>query len=278
MNNRGGKIKKRIVAVFILLLAGIYPLFSASALSHASPTLQEFYYFNPDSTQINLGNLKIEMVRFLQQRDYPVSFQPFAHLRDFHQQVREKKPAFLFLPHWYLNQPDTPPNIKPLLIPLRNGQKTYAKVLMTNNSSGTTINSLSQKTLAMTTLGPQSEEILDKILFHKLAIDASELRYIHVPKDFDALIALAIGQVDLALVSHENIAELRRINPILLAAVKPLMESNPIELPVLCYTEGSVSPAELDKFKKIFLQGINEPKKLKIMKMLQIDDWKTTVY
>ena len=278
MNNKGGKRKKRIAAVLILLLAGMYPLFNSIASSQASPPLPKFYYFNPDSTQINFRNLKIEMTRFLQERDYPVSFQAFAHLRDFHQQVQKKPPVFLFLPHWYLDQPDAPPDIKPLLIPFRNGRKTYTKVLMTNKSSNTTINSLAQKTLAMTTLGPQSEKILNNILFHKLAIDASETRYIHVPKDSDALIALAIGQVDLALVSHENIAELRRINPILLSAVKPLIESNPIELPVLCYTEGSVSPAELDKFKKVFLQGISKPKKLKIMKMLQIDDWKTTDY
>lgn len=259
-------------AFTILIIISLLVHFPFFSLATAAPS--KFFYFNPDSTQINFRNLKIEMNRFFEQNGFKVDFQAFAHYQDFHEQVKEQHPDFLFIPNWYLKQPDIPRTIKPLLIPLRKGKPTYIKVLMAGKLSDTSLDNLTGKTLAMTTLGYAEGELLEHILLDKLDIAPTALNIIHVPKDLDALIALAIGQVDLALVSYENIAELRRINPVLLTAVKSLAESDPLPLPALYLIDGRLPPEQVETFQSIFLKSGRTPHKYKIMDMLQIDDWK----
>lgn len=250
-------------------------LFSGGGSSEAAPEIPKFYYFNPDSTQVNFQNLNREMDTFLHGNGLQVQFQAFARYRDFHEQVREAKPAFLFIPSWYLDQNGVPPGISPLLLPVRQGQKTYTKLLMTSRASGLTSRDLAGKTVAMTTLGGREEAMLDKMLFKRLGIPAKEMKVLHVSKDLDALIGVAINQVELAFVSREAIAKLRELNPRLAEVVISLAESDPIPLPLLCYIPGKTSAGQLAAFKRVFQERGNKPEDRKIMKMLEFDDWKT---
>lgn len=238
-------------------------------------SVPEFYYFNPDSSQANLSELNEEMTDFFEKQGYDISFQAFVHLQDFQEQIKKSKPAFILMPSWYFAELGDTSKIKPLFCPGHHGHKSYTKVLLTSKAFKIAINTLPRKSLAMTSMGSRTLTILNRIMFDKLGVDAAEMNIIYVPKDLDALIAVAIGQVDLALVCQENISELRRINPILLGGVKSILKSSPIGLPILCYTEGSTSPAARDIFKKILLNSSGKINKPKILEMIQIDDWKT---
>ena len=272
MNIQGGDDTKSFSFLFMLIFIILLCCYGSPALASSIP---EFYYFNPDSSQANLSELKEEMTGFFEEQGYEISFQAFVYLQDFQEQIKKSKPAFILMPSWYFAELGDTSKIKPLFFSGHPGKNNYTKVLLTSKSLKVAINTLPQKSMAMTSMGHRTITILNHILFDKLSIDAAEMNIIYVPKDLDALIAVAIGQVDLALVCQKNIAELRRINPSLLSGVKPLFKSSPIGLPILCYMEGGSSPAARDIFKKILLNSSGTVKKPKILEMIQIDDWKT---
>lgn len=260
--------------MLLLVATSFFLLNHGVGFDGGAKALPKFYYFNSDSPKVNFQELQQEIRNFFQSNGLQVEFQPFARLRDFHQQVTSVKPAFLLLPSWYLERPDTPKDITPLLTPIRQGRTTYTKLLMTSKSSRIDPQNLEGKTIALTTLGSEEESMLDKILFSRLGISAAKMNYIHASKDLDALIGVAINQVELALVSQESIDRLRQINPKLAEAVTALAETDPIPLPVLCYTQGKVSPEQVEAFKRVVMQGENSAGTGTLKNILQIDDWK----
>lgn len=260
-------------AVAVFLIIPLIVLWGGSTFSEASQP--DFYYFNPDSSQSNLGRLKQEMDSFFSQAGCSFSFQPFAHQVDLDRKLREKRPAFLFAPDWYLKKYGRQLKLKAFLRPVRKGKSSYRKVLMITKTSDITANDLEDNSLAMTSMGPGGAAILNKIMFSAKGVDAEELDTVIVPKDTDAVIALALGQVDMALVVKENLEQIARINPRIMNAVRPLIESAPIPMPVICYLEGAASPSDIQKLKEVFLDAGKKQMRAKIMEMLQIDKWQS---
>lgn len=236
---------------------------------------KSFYYFNPDSSQSNLTRLKQEMERFLKRNDLHLNFQPFAKYHDFHRELGQKLPAFVFLPEWYFRKNKKKAGFKPLLQPVRNGQTTYQKVLLTSQDSPLTIEKLRNKTLAMTTMGQDGTELLDTLIFNKYKIQSKTVNIIATPKDSDALFALAVSQVDAALVSKNNLQKIGKINPRILQIVRSVAESQPIPLPILCTGNEDVPQKNIIKLKKIFLGAKHSNDSANLMEMLQIDAWHT---
>ncbi|MCI5125697.1 MAG: hypothetical protein D3925_14790, partial [Candidatus Electrothrix sp. AR5] len=198
--------KTRIIYTLMIplfMLCGITIMIDASCAAETDS--DKFYYFNPDSSQSNLTRLKQEMERFLVKRNLALNFQPFAKYHDFHREMQDILPALVFLPDWYYQQNKTKITLKPLLQPTRKGRATYRKVLLTTQESTLTLQRLSNKTLAMTTMGNDAPDVLNRLLFNQFKIEANSLNIIATPKDSDALFALAVRQVDAALVSKNNL-------------------------------------------------------------------------
>lgn len=206
---------------------------------------------------------------------YPVVFQSFAHLLDFDKKIREQKPAFLLIPEWYLKNYGNRLKLRPFLVPARNNRTTYRKVLLINKSSGISFQNLENLTMAMTTMGPYGESILNRTLFGRRGADVRRLNIVTVSKDSDALFALYLGQVDMALVTEQLVEQINNLNPGILNSLIPLDETQPFPMPVICYIEGSVSTDELRKMKEVFIEMGKRKNDCKVMEMLQIDEWKT---
>jgi hypothetical protein len=234
---------------------------------------ESFYYFNPDSSQSNLARLKQEMEHFLTRNGLSIYFQPFAKYHDFHRELTENMPAFAFLPEWYFQQNKKSSQLRPLLQPVRNGQTTYRKVLLTSQDATLTLQNLHNKTLAMTTMGQEGSDLLDTLIFNKYKLKSNALNIISTPKDSDALFALAVHQVDAALVSENNLQKIGEINPRILQIVRSLGKSQPIPLPILCAGKKDVLQETITTLKKIFLEARRSNDSKKIMEMLQVDAW-----
>lgn len=233
----------------------------------------ELYYFNPDSLQSNLSRLKAEMDTLFLRAEIPISFQAFARLTDFDRNIREKQPAYMFLPSWYFSLNKDQLDIHPFLLPLRRGENHYSKILLVAKNSGLTLKNITKHTLAMTSIGPQKEDILNSILFKELGIDAADLNTIIVPKDTDALFALSLGQVDMALVVKDNLDSIGKINPRITQAVKPIAETKPIPMPIFCFYREKASKDDVEAFKNVFVQSTHKGIRHNMMEMLNIDEW-----
>ena len=260
--------KNRFISLILLLIAtSLYGTVSAD--SHPA----ELLYYNPDSPQSNLSRLKRSMDNFLSRAEFPITFQPFAHLVDFENQFKGKPPAFVFVPQWYFKTYGVNLRLRPLLIPIRNGEPSYRKVLLGTRHTDLDFDHPPLPTLAMTPMGPDWDAILDEILFSARGTAVGKINAIIVPKDSDALFALALGQVDMALVVKENLDLIAKINPNILQSVRPLLESGAIPMPVLCFTEGVASTTDIQALMELFLNSKARESLLIIMEMLQINEW-----
>lgn len=229
-----------------------------------------FYYFNPDSAQGNLGRLKTEMDGILEKNNLLLSFQPFARLRDFDREVKAENPAVLFLPAWYLHSEGKKLGLQPILQPIRHGKKNYTKVLLVSKQTIWQANDLANKTIAMTSMGQAGNHILNEQLFKHFNLDSNDLSIVTTSKDIDALFALALQQVDAALVAETNLEHVKRINPHIAQQIKIIARSGPIAMPLLCVKKGTDS-ASINRLKRVFIN--QRPQATKLLEMLQIDDW-----
>lgn len=214
-----------------------------------------FYYFNPDSPQRNLGQLQHDVVAFFTSREMDVAFQPFGRLLDFDREMHQKPPALVLVPDWYWQRYSRELKLRPVLRALHQGKPSYKKQLIANVRAPTTLKHTQQQTLAMTTLGPDGTTLLNQILFAKRDMSPEKLSIVEVPKDADAVFAVALGQVDMALVSDANMQQLAQINPRLTDAVRAIDETLPIALPVLCVVDGNMPDETLRRVEDFLSSG-----------------------
>ena len=233
----------------------------------------DLYYFFPDSSQNNLGNLKKEMDTFFDSQRVVIGFQPFLRYSDFVQSIKETMPEFILAPEWLLSLYGDELSLKPFLTASRNGSTSYIKVIMVRKNSGITLANMRDKTLALTSMGPMNDKILNDLLFSDHHIDATQVKKIKVSKDSDAIFALALGQVDMALVVRDNLSKIKSIYPMIVNNLIPLLESKPFSMPVLCYLEKNVSEENMKKMRQLFMDKKNAKELDEISNMLQIDAW-----
>lgn len=254
---------------FFLILAVV------TSIAHVAERFH-FYYFNPDSTQSNLRQLKSNMDIALQKNDIQASFQPFTRFTDFDQQIRKNRPALLYVPHWYFKRYGDELGLRPLLYSWRNGKSSYQKRLITHIRSKKKLDALSDTTLAMTPMGSDGRAVLDKLVYSSRNKKAKNFSIIEVPRDADAVFAVALGQVDSALVSGSILKLLEKRNPKLTSSIRVIAETQPITLPILCYLEGSITDEKLELLRQQ-LQQNTQYKDRNIPIILGIDTWKSTI-
>ena len=249
-----------------------------SLLSPASCLATEFYYFNPDTSQGNLGNLKREFDQYLLEKGFSANFQPFAHFVDFHRRNNERRPSFILVPDWYYRKYGKELGLRPILKPMRNGSTSYQKVILVPKSASAAPNDYEIISFALTSMLQEDVNEELKVLLANQLIDKQQVNMITVPKDLDAILALVLGQVQMALVAEYNLQTIAEINPKILHNVKQLDDTITVPMPVLCYLENRVDDKQVVKLLEIFTGMSKEKPQNKILEMLKIDNWKKISY
>ncbi|MBI5559527.1 MAG: PhnD/SsuA/transferrin family substrate-binding protein [Deltaproteobacteria bacterium] len=235
----------------------------------------DFYFYFPDSSQVNLSHLKREMDRFLSQAGLSARFQPFAHKIDFDNTLKSSRPALVFLPEWYYRCHGRELGLIPLLTPLRQGRPDYTKLLLVRKNAPWRLADFSGRTVAMTTMGSDSGETMNRPLFNGKKVDLLKNHIVNISKDADAFFAVALGHVDAALVGRDTLSTVGKLDTKLVEMLEPLIESNPIPMPLLCMVAGRLDPANIELVKKIFMAQNGGSPSPAIMEMLHIDGWQT---
>ncbi|MCB2180820.1 MAG: phosphate/phosphite/phosphonate ABC transporter substrate-binding protein [Desulfobulbaceae bacterium] len=253
-----------LCAVFCFLLS-IFVVYAATKL--------EFYYFNPDCVQSNLSQLSSGFNSLFKKFGLDAGFQAFAHKRDFDQRLKERPPDLILVPSWYFEQYGKALGLTPLLTSLENGKPSYTKYLLVRKDFGLSVKELKGKTVAMTTMGANAEELLNTNYFKDQGVDFSAMNIIITPKDADALYALLLGQVDAALVGQATLDTIDSVGLRTLEGTKRLMASSPVPTPLLCVLPGSVDKVEVAQMKNILLKKSEKNPSAELMDKLYINDW-----
>jgi ABC-type phosphate/phosphonate transport system substrate-binding protein len=156
---------------------------------------------------------------------------------------------------------------------VRNGLTSYKKILLGSLLIGAAASDYEIITFAMTTMGPDGSTETIKELVAKELVSVQQLNIISVPKDLDAILALALGQVKMALVAQDNLQVISDANPRIIRTIKTFNRSITVPMPVLCYLEGRAESDDVEKLVEAFKKMTSEHPRNKIMEMLQIDDW-----
>ena len=246
-----------------------------STVTSNSGFSKEFYYFSPDSPQSNLGQLKSEFETYFSNNNFSYNFQPFTHFVDFHRLSTERRPSFILVPAWYVRKYGKELGLHPILVEVRNGSTSYKKILLVSKTSPAELHDNDIVPLAMTSMGPNDQTPAIKELAASHLINVQQLNIINVPKDLDAILALVLGQVKMALVAQDNLQIISSVNPRITQAIQKLDKSITVSMPVLCYLEGRVGSDDVEKLVNTFKRMTTEKPRNKIMEMLQIDDWQT---
>ncbi|MCU7842412.1 MAG: PhnD/SsuA/transferrin family substrate-binding protein [Candidatus Thiodiazotropha sp. (ex Monitilora ramsayi)] len=213
--------------------------------------------------------MKHDMEMLLDKLGLDVDFQPFARLTDFNQGVRSDRPSFVFAPDWYLHSYGNALQLKPMLQAVRDHRQSYHKVLVSARYSHKDMQASERISLAMTSLGPDSVEILNIIFPDDEVVDLKKIRVVEVPKDVDAIFAAALTQVDVALVSQVSLQQFRAINPRLIDSLNVLGKSKSLDMPVLGYLEDSSTSEQLAIFRQFMISTGSS----QVMRALRIDGW-----
>ena len=264
-----------ITASLTLIFLFSAPKVCVTSVASGKNYAREFYYFNPDSPQSNLGQLKSEFEAFFFNNNFSFSFQPFTHFVDFHRLNSERRPAFIIVPEWYLQKYGKELGLHPLLIPVRNGSTSYEKILLVSKASTQGLNDYDIVPFAMTPMGSNGQQMssIQELIADEL-ISVQQLNIINVPKDLDAILALVLGQVKMALVARDNLQIIADVNPRIAQSIRKLDKSITVSMPVLCYLEGRVDTEDIQNLLNTFKNMSVEQPRNKIMEMLQIDDWR----
>lgn len=259
----------KIKILFILLSVSIF----ASTFLLAKLNFR-FYYFNPDSVQSNFSSLKQGIDTFFQQHAIDSSFQAFSQKVDFDHMVKADKPALVFVPSWYYRLYGEKLNLQPILSSLNHGKPEYTKILLIRKDDQYTLSDIAAKTVAMTTMGPDTEKTFGNMYGQLHGVNLSKSNIIITPKDGDALYALVLGQVDAALVGRDTLETMGQSNSRVLKMVKELATSAPMPMPLLCTVGTQLSKSEITTIKGLFLDEGRESPPPTFMQMLRFDGWK----
>lgn len=246
------------------LLVGSLPILGAD--NGAS-----IFFYNPDANLKDVSLLKARVSNYLKKMNTSIDFQPFIKFEVMMQQIEARKPSFLILSSWYYPILAQKYPLIPLLIPVKDGQKGYKKVLVTLEDIRD-LKELGGKTLATTPLGDNTPELLAHNFFKDNPIDISAMKIITVPKDLDALLAVSYKRVNLALVVPDNMNVLRTVNPAV-EKIKIIYTSPEILHPLLVVLKDYASAEEIEKIKSIFLKMSENLDGKDVLNLLNYDRW-----
>ena len=256
------------LTIFLLLSFCPSPLISSTVAMEKVA----FFYFNPDSVQSNFSLLTKEIDTFMTKQSYQVQFQAFSQQSDFDLLLASRQPSFVLVPAWYYEQYGKTMGLSPLLVPLNQNKPSYTKVLL--KRSGDINNpTLSGKTLAVTSMGSNTEKQLALFFNNGRIFDFANSHLIITPKDADALYALALGQVDMAVVGKNTMDVVRAVNRRIVDVVAEVAPSHPVPMPLLCVLDGKMSREEISHLKQIFFSAGDGRPLPEFMKMLQFNGW-----
>jgi len=193
--------------VFVCLL--LTPL---TTQADSKPTGQvTVYHYNPESHNDRNLVLKNTFDRYFRTQ-LDMQLQPVEDRKTFQQLVEQSKGAIFIMSDWHYRQlASTNRSLVPYLRGLEHGKDTFRKLLIGKSQS---LNQTGNIRITLAVSGPQDyvDTLLAKMQYSSGQITVSNARYLTVPKDIDALMAVSFGLADAALASEISFEKLATLN------------------------------------------------------------------
>jgi len=236
---------------FVVLILSLAAAFCAPAGAGGREGKIDFFYFDPDT---RLHDFELLKTRFEESLPPSYSFQPFLRANDLIGEVTGREVRFLILAADRTGALAPNRTAIPLLFPESNGRTAYRKRFLSRGDGGAIHTAAGTRRIS---LGEGSDS----------------WSWVIVSKDLDALLAVALGQVDAAVVDPESISLLRSINPDALARLTVGDDTEEMMNAPLCFIRELASPAEVSDVKERFLEMDDRKEGRDLLLLLGYDRW-----
>ncbi|MEW6744122.1 MAG: PhnD/SsuA/transferrin family substrate-binding protein [Planctomycetota bacterium] len=214
--------------IVLAVVCGAWLLGSTPSRS-VGPEAVALFYYNPDANVRNVGLLKTVAESYFRTAGLEVAFRPFVNLEDLEREALVRPPELILLPSWCVSPAVTLRPLEPVLIPTLDGSEYHQKRLVVSRSLLETTDVveplaldprlLTGKRIASTLDLARAGEQVRRSVLDPLGISAKDVEFLRVPKDLDALLAVASRHAEAAVVLAPSLEMLRESNPLALKRV-----------------------------------------------------------
>lgn len=228
-----------------LAIAGAAALLAAAVASSAA-SRHKLYFFNPESNINNFSSLKSEFDAYLAPLgDY--EFQPFSSRETFEHLLAQDAGAVLLLSGWHFERLRAHHAMKPVLVGSMDGKATQRRGLFVGRAVGG-LDALKGQRIASAGNRDFTHSVLRQILEPQGAAPVLDsVKIIPVPKDIDALMAVAMGLAGAAVAADGSYERLKDLNPKHYQTLRRLGESEEMLRVIVAVREPAGETAALVK-------------------------------
>jgi ABC-type amino acid transport substrate-binding protein len=252
---------RRVVTLALSLLLLAYPVSAA-----AEPV--RLFYFSPDFSPGNLSVLTQAAEAYFRESKADTRFQAFVRYEDFAREVAAQKPEFVVVPDWANTTGCLGIELRALAKPVRGGESHGRKALVVRPTVRT-FDDIAGGSIAATV--PPGGSAPDSGL-ERIRREHPNVKIIPVPKEIDALLAVAFGQVDAAYVSTGQFGLLAGVSPKLGTDLKELGYAESTPFPMI-YATAYASDAEIASVESAVATVATTGSGKRLIGLLGYDGW-----
>lgn len=225
----------------------------------------ELVFFNPDTTSKNPIDATNALQTFAnvvnQKLNINIRAYYFKKQKDLERFLSEKKVEFGVLSQMFLVENADKYNLVPFACPIRNGKKTYRKVIVVRKDKPfNDLEDLRGKILAATALGEENIAFYNKVVFRgEIEVSKHFSQIMTVDSVHSAILAVLYGQADAAAVALTSFNIAQELNPQAQKNLKSIYTSEETPISPMSYFKDNVDPELLPRLKKILLETHLDP-------------------
>jgi hypothetical protein len=250
----------------VVQLAFTIALLGAAELAQAEPV--RLFFFSPDFSPGNLSVLTQAADAYFRESKADTRFQAFVRFEDFEREFLAQKPEFVVVPDWANDTRCLGSELVALAKPVRGGESHGRKALIARPTVRS-VADISKGSIAATMMpgGAAAGSALDRIRREHPGV-----RIIPVPKEIDALLAVAFGQVDAAFVSTGQFGLLAGVSPKLGTDLKEIGYAESTPFPMIYATPYATSE-QADNVRSALSSVASTGTGKRLIALLGYDDW-----
>jgi ABC-type amino acid transport substrate-binding protein len=260
-----GNSALRYVYANFALLAFALTLSAGPVRAADRPTV---FFFSPDYSSGNLSLLTQAAENYLRESGFDARFQPFVRFDDLRREYRAQRPEFIIVPAWVPASGCLDPKLLPIVKPVRGGEYSGQKALIVPPSVQRSAD-LSGATVAATVPPGGSSEGSG---LDRLRREHPGVRVVAVPKDIDAILAVAFGQANAAYVSTRQFGLFAVANPKLGGALREFGYTESMPFPMI-YATAYATDDRIAQLKNVALSAAELGSGKRLVDLLGYDGW-----
>jgi ABC-type amino acid transport substrate-binding protein len=250
----------------VVLVVLVGALLSVPAFAQAEPV--RLFYFSPDFSPGNLSVLTQAADAYFRESKAEARFQAFVRFEDFEREVAAQKPEFVVVPDWANGTDCLGIELSALAKPQRGGESTGRKALVARPKVRS-VADIPEGSIAAT-VTPSG--VTPGSALERIQREHPGVRIISVPKEIDALLAVAFGQVDAAFVSTGQFGLLAGVSPKLGADLKEIGYSESTPFPMI-YATAYATTEQIDDVRTAVSNVASTGSGKRLIGLLGYDEW-----